>query len=1481
MAFNCCRERFAFHLVVGAMLVMVTALPLAHAKEKTLLPPTLSQEDLDPAAFEQSVQGNVRPIEVKFAPRGPSSVVWTPTSQLHHQGVEFGNDRAVGPRHLRIGFKQPQAVGSVLVRGGGQLSVLKSDAPYPGNLDDDTQWLTATRLTAKGQTEAAIGPDDLALWDLPPGTKTRALRFTHVVKPADRMTYGVLNGVCLFRDRLANVSPQALLASSSRPEALRFLQDEKANGWHTWDNGEKGGAAVVSPANPEWVLLAWPEAVRLEGVAFVWNGFSAVEVAAYAGPAETSPAAAKESDWKPLRTETELASHYPARLGFQWIPFAEPVETRALRLRFTAPAAPRHPHVKGKVQEGKRIWLDELLALSPLGDKPVSTALLAPSESTPPPIPIRFTLPEAGLVTLVIEDEQGRRVRNLVSETPYPAGENVAYWDGSDDLLRDQDAARHGLYHIPTRLVPTGKYRVRGLWHKPLELHYEMSVYTSGKPAWVTEDGTGCWLTNHTPPTSMAYIPGTKTADGKPLMMMGAFVSEGGHGLQWVQEDGTKVGGQGRIGGTWTGAQSLAVDNGERASPDYLAYAGSIWEGELRLTAKTRNLSDADILKYKLGDDPKTKSVPASELPPRLEGFDGGEKKFVLAGMAAHDGIIVCSLVRQNELLFISAADRRLIGKAHVKNPRGVAIDPDGCLLVLSGKRLLRYGPLSAIAQKLADPTIQTPLAPPAVVIEEGLEDPRQVFCRKVGGPNEYFISDRGNENRVRVFNDHGQQIRVYGKPGIPSEGIYDPLRMNSPNGLALDSQGRLWVAESDFYPKRVSVWAADGTLDKAYYGPTEYGGGGVLDPADPQHFYYRGLDFELDWAKGTHALKRVFWRPRPLVHTHYGHFSPDWPLYPKGDKSVRYFTSCYTNSPTGGSPVAFLWKDTPRDAKLVAAIGSANNWDVLTTEPFRSRWPAGLDPLGDRNKNAARFAWNDRNGDEEPQPDEVTIEAGDAAGVTIMNDLTAVFARYGNEAVAIAPTVDGSTVHYSLRDPKTLVNGAQRPASSGGNQALSHPSGWSVHTNAPAPFSNAGIGGVKDGQPMWSYPSPWPGLHASHEAAVPDRPGMVVGHTRLLGGWVEPTQDAAGKSTDEAGPLFAVNGNMGNMYLLTADGLFVATLFHDIRQRPNWSMPRAVRNMDVTEVSLHDENFWPSITRTRDGKTYVVDGARTSLVRLDGLDTIQRLPSQSIEVTAKELQAAEEWFVQAAASDPQSRLRTPLTVTMSDKAPTVDGNLAEWPTGPDHWATIDRRGTKANFNSNSKPYDASAALTIAGDRLYAAYRTSEADLLRNSGESPNALFKHGGCLDLMLATDATADPLRKQPVAGDLRLLVTLVQGKPRGVLYRAVVPGTTNPIGFSSPWRTLTLDAVEDVSPYLQFATDGKGLFEFSIPLSVLDWQPQPGQRYAGDLGLLRGNGFETLQRIYWANKATAITSDVPSEAELTPARWGTLQVEKKGDK
>ena len=1402
--------------------------------------PPLDASWLDPSTFAQRIGRApeiATPGDQETAKLGPKAVVWCEQSKPHWKGIAFGAGREAGVRHLRIGFTKAVPVGSVLVGGGGALSVLKAGAAYPGDLANDSQWLPAQRLVNGVASNAEVADGDYGLWVLPPGTSTRALRFSHTPAAGDRETAGHLAGVWLLPDRLGNVAPQALVQSRARDDVSIKLVDESHNRtWQTWENAEEGAPLPVSDEHPEIVTLTWEKPVTLGSLCLLWTGFASCEIDAFIGADDANVREASAKSWTRVGIGHDLQTWYPSQLGPNWIAFDREVSTRALRVRITA-ATKGVGHYETKVKDGRRVWLGELMALVPMREAALTSIVLPKSSEEPPPIPVRFTLPEAGLVTLVIDDKAGHRVRNLVSETPFPAGENIAWWDGSDDLLRDPEAARHGVYNIPTRPVAPGEYTVRGLWRKPLSLRYEFSVYNAGKPAWTTADNTGGWLTTHTAPTSMAFVPGSRTADGQPIIFMGCFVAEGGHGLQWLREDGTKIGGQHWVGGTWTGAPTLAVDAGAQAIADHLCYVGSVWEGELRLTAKTKALGDQPIFKTQLGDDPRPKK-PTDPRPALIKDFEGGDRQFVLSGLAVHDGLVVCSMLRQNELLFVDAKSGAITARLAVDSPRGVTFDATGRMLVLSRNQLLAYA--SARATKAE------------TIIAQNLEDPRHIA---IGAAGQYVISDRGSSHQIKVFTSSGTLVKAIGKPGTPDVGEYDPQHMNTPNGLALDSQGRVWVAENDNYPRRVSVWSAEGKLVRAFYGPTEYGGGGALDSRDADVFFYKGMEFALDWKTGTDSLKRVFARPDPLLEAHGGHYSPDWPLYPSQGNGRRYFTSCYTHNPTGGDNAAFIWLDSGREARLVAALGDAHAWKFLREQPeFRSVWPAGTKPEEENPQpdKHATFLWFDLNTDGKPQPDELQMTPGAARGVTVTSDLDFIVTQLGEDTALFSPSnFDGKGVpHYEFK-PTRLGPAGGRPPSSGGNQTLrSHD--WTISTNASLPFSPYGLGGMLQGEPRWSYPSPWPGLHASHEAAVPDRPGMVVGHTRLLGDCIN----------GPVGPMFGINGNMGNMYLFTADGLFVSTLFHDIRLRPNWAAPVATRNMDVSDVSLHDENFWPSMTQTPDGKVFLIDGGRTSLVRVDGLDTLERLPDQPLTITAPDLDKARDWFARAELARQKARGTGILTVPLRTTAPTVDGELDDWPATTD-WAMIDRRGTKANFNSDSRPYEVSAAVSISGDKLFAAWRTTEKDLLNNSGETPDALFKTGGCLDLMLQTDT------------DQRLLVTLVKGQPRAVLYRAKVPGTRQPVAFGSPWRTINIDVVEDITAQVLFATNKTGNYEISVPLATLHWAPESNDTVRADIGVLRGSNGQTTQRVYWSNKATAITADVPSEAELTPKLWGRWKV------
>jgi hypothetical protein len=1419
----------------------------------------LTSEVLDPGAFAEWVDGTEKSITLQ---KGPSHVVWTQSTAPEWDGVNFGESKNSGPRHLRLGWNPPVTVGSALVRGGGQLSVLKATASYPGRLDNEVDWLPAQRLKDGQLSRDEVTKEEYAIWILPPGTTTRALRFTHTSALIDKSYAGWLGSAFVLTERWVNAAAHATASASGNNDKANKLNNSSNDGtWSAWDNAPETNAPVISVEHPAWMTLTWPQPVKLRGLNALWAGFSAADVLAFTGSVDKHPRDASDTDWQLLRSYDKIDNQYPRALGVNWLDFGREVTTRAVRVRLTKviDEARAHGHLKGNTKGGRRVWLGELLALQSLGAAELNAAIVAApkTEEVHPPIPIRFKLPEEGFVTLVIEDAQGRRIRNLISETKFPAGENTAWWDGMDDLLRDNEAARHGVYHIPGQFVQPGAYRVRGLWRKQVDLRYEFSIYNAGSPAWETADSTGAWLANHTPPCAALFVPADRAPGAKPLVFLGSYVSEGGHGLAWVDLDGRKQGGVGWVGGNWTGAPYLARDDGPQRDTNAFAYAAAAWgkddaakakikPGEIRITALTTG-GNKLVVKYDFTPEQTTNSQ-------HVEWSD------YIGGLAARDGLLVVSMTKMDQLLFVDAKTKQYRGGAPLSKPRGLAFDKDGNLLALEGRKLVR----------LRGGTMLSTLPEPETLIgsnsrsnhnsEGELQDPRQLTLDSSGN---IYISDCGQSHQVKVFSPAGKFLRAIGKPGVPKAGPYEPLHLNNPDGLTIDSSNRLWVTENDFQPKRVSVWTLDGKFVRAFYGPSEYGGGGKLDPDDKTKFYFHGMEFRLDWDKGTDQLVSVFSRPSSSGVEGAGPTASALPETPHTVRGRKYFSNDHNSNPTGGSAVTMLWLLVDGVAKPVAALGRANEWKLFKTDTFKPLWPQGLDLRGDTWRNITAFAWSDLNGDGLVQTNEVQFQKGTFGSATVAPDLAMIVSRYGTNAMRFEPvsfTKPGAPV-YDLAKGEVLARDVQSPTSSGGDQALWHESGWTVLTTPNKPFAPQSVGAVFKGEPRWSYPSPWPGLHASHESPPPSFPGMVIGTTRLLGDFITPRRS-------DAGPLWGVNGNQGNMYLFTADGLFVAELFKDVRRGPTWSMPVAQRGMLLNDLTLHDENFWPSITQTKDGKVYLVDGGRSSLVRVDGLETIRRLPESTLTLTDDDLTKARGYLVEAEATRQKNQGSGTMKVALRTTAPVLDGDLDDWQ-GAD-WVEIDKSGVAAYFDSKSKPYDVRGAVSVSGDRLFAAFRTGDANLLKNTGEMPNALFKTGGALDLMIGADAGADEKRGKPVIGDVRLLVAQVKGKSVAALYRAVVPGTKEPVPFSSPWRTITLDRVDDVSADVQLAAKD-GNFEISIPLATIGLKPAAGQRLKGDIGVLRGNGFQTLQRVYWANKASGITADVPSEAELTPRLWG----------
>lgn len=284
-----------------------------------------------------------------------------------------------------------------------------------------------------------------------------------------------------------------------------------------------------------------------------------------------------------------------------------------------------------------RVNVADLIRFEPL---PASPGVA--EDQAHPPIPIRFNLKTPGNLTLVIENANGERVRNLVSDTPFPAGENTVWWDGRDETPGKSGPG--GAYELTPRLLLPGTYRVRGLFHQGIDMLYDFSVYSPGDPPWDTEDGSGCWTSDVIPPSSVVFLPGVRQ------MAIGSRGSEGGHGLIFTDMGGNKLRGFRYVAaGTWTGAEFLARDRGEKAATNVLAYAGlgyHDWDertqGQVHMAALTEG---EPVLMLKEPVDAPTQRM-GRYVRAALQ----------MRGLAVHNGLAIASLQPSGQLIFVDAS---------------------------------------------------------------------------------------------------------------------------------------------------------------------------------------------------------------------------------------------------------------------------------------------------------------------------------------------------------------------------------------------------------------------------------------------------------------------------------------------------------------------------------------------------------------------------------------------------------------------------------------------------------------------------------------------------------------------------------------------------------------------------------------------------------------------------------------------------------
>ena len=274
-------------------------------------------------------------------------------------------------RRFRIAFRQPVAAGTLCTEyeEAGAVAILKADAPYPGDVNDEGQWLALPFGSVK------LLPENLPV---------RALRFTHRV-----------HNLPWEEGRHVSTLRCALLLAG------RYWNPAQLGGTE-WRRDVKTGE--------QW-LGYWPSALPIAGIALAAQPGRDAIVAAALADNDTHPATLAAAAWN-----TNLTTRLPASGPvLRDLPMnAAPV--RGLRLT-----------INNWQRSGQNQFaIMPLVALKPGEAAPQSFV-------PPPPVSVAYDMPFAGFPAIRLATAEGTDVRRLIAEVPRAAGAVREGWDLRDD----------------------------------------------------------------------------------------------------------------------------------------------------------------------------------------------------------------------------------------------------------------------------------------------------------------------------------------------------------------------------------------------------------------------------------------------------------------------------------------------------------------------------------------------------------------------------------------------------------------------------------------------------------------------------------------------------------------------------------------------------------------------------------------------------------------------------------------------------------------------------------------------------------------------------------------------------------------------------------------------------------------------------------------------------------------------------------------
>lgn len=988
---------------------------------------------------------------------------------------------------------------------------------------------------------------------------------------------------------------------------------------------------------------------------------------------------------------------------------------------------------------------------------------------------IAFTMPQDGYISLNINGPDGSVVRQLLNSAFYTKGKHEVKWDG----LPTPNAK------MPGRPVAPGKYSWSALTNTGIGLKLRGWAANGGIAPWDNGPGSN-WGGDHGDPAATA-------ADGSQVYL-GWSSAEAGQALLACDLNGNVKWKNKRAG--IAGVKALAAGGGVvyvlggAAGPD--SEGGTLYK---------LNAADGQYVAWDNSDDADLhirNLVPDDKTALRKADF-----------VAATGDKIYLSFGAANRIAVLDGKSGRLLKTLEVTQPGAMQASEDGGLYVLTGGKAVQLFAAGNDAAK---------------TIIDGLVG---ATALAVGPDGSVYVGTRDPDNQIKAFGADGRLQKSIGRPGGRNLlGKWTPDGLRFIQSIALGADGKIWVAEADGFPRRMSAWdSKSGALWKEFFGPTTYGAlGGAISPLDPNVMVGLGCEWRLDPVSGTAKCVAVITRDG-MENSRFG----------VGRNGRLYLA------------VAPTWIQNLTMTSIFERVGEGDY-------RLRSKFTYENEDPKTRQFSVTRY-WADANGDGQEQPDESSVVDGYLRFSEWYMDMAPDLTIYSSEKQykVFGYTLAGAPLYDFAHPVKMPANPVQPGAASMGmgsadGRFVLYNGQYGVDRTQFTAFD------IATGKQKWTYPNNFVGVHGSHNATPPEV-GMIRGAYGVTG---------TAKLPAPIGNVWVVPTNVGEWHILTENGFYLAQLFQGdpLKQRwPDQAVPGAF--MNNAPPGLGGEDFGGSIAQGQDGKLYIQAG-KTGFWNLEvtGLDTVRALGGGKVDIVAADVLQA------AAQREAQLQKVVGKRLFLAKKlSPVLTGNLDN-----------DFKG--ANIVSFQKTADAAVRAGAVWDtsNLTLAWDVTDATPWLNAAKTPEEMYVSGDTVDFQLGTDAAADPVRTQPAAGDLRLSIGNLNGTPTAVLYRKVA-AQKKPKTFSSGVvKAYTMDFVDVVQDAKITVTKrGEGyVVEAAIPLASLGWAPTEGAVLRGDFGATHGGpgGDRTRLRTYWNNQRTGIVDDAVFELMMEPQNWGEIQ-------